>query len=70
MSVRQIQKAKEIIAVVPDARKASAVKTCFEGEISPVAPGSILRAHPNTTVFLDKHSRCFVRPETRDKLTQ
>jgi len=56
MSVRQIQKAKEIIAVVPDARKASAVKTCFEGEISPVAPGSILRTHPNTTVFLDKHS--------------
>jgi len=68
MSVRQIQKAKEIIAVVPDARKASAVKTCFEGEISPVAPGSILRTHPNTTVFLDKHSRCFVRPETRDKV--
>jgi glucosamine-6-phosphate deaminase len=33
MSVRQILKTKEIICVVPDARKASAVKLCFEGEI-------------------------------------
>jgi 6-phosphogluconolactonase/glucosamine-6-phosphate isomerase/deaminase len=36
MSVRQILRAKEIIAVVHDARKASAVKACFEGEISPL----------------------------------
>ena len=43
MSVRQILKAKEIIAVVPDARKAQAVKSCVEGEITPLAPASILR---------------------------
>jgi len=30
MSVRQILKANEIIAVVPDARKAPAVKLCLE----------------------------------------
>ena len=70
MSVRQILKAKEIIAVVPDARKASAVKACLEGEIRPAAPGSILRTHPNITVFLDKHSAALLSPETRDKLTQ
>ena len=35
MSVRQILKAKEILAVVPDTRKAKAVTICFEGEISP-----------------------------------
>jgi hypothetical protein len=29
-------KAKEIIALMRDARKASAVKACFEGEISPL----------------------------------
>jgi glucosamine-6-phosphate deaminase len=56
MSVRQILKAKEIICIVPDARKAKAVKSCFEGEISPLAPASILRTHPNTTVYLDQHS--------------
>jgi glucosamine-6-phosphate deaminase len=56
MSVRQILKAKEIICIVPDARKAKAVKSCFEGEISPLVPASILRTHPNTTVYLDQHS--------------
>jgi glucosamine-6-phosphate deaminase len=56
MSVRQILKAKEIIAVVPDARKAQAVKACFEGGISPMAPASILRTHPNATIYLDKNS--------------
>src|ERR1700720_1814141 len=56
MSVRQILKAKEIICIVPDARKAKAVKLCFEGEISRLAPASILRTHANTTVYLDQHS--------------
>jgi glucosamine-6-phosphate deaminase len=56
MSVRQILKTKEILAVVPDSRKAQAVKACFEGEISPMAPASILRTHPNATIYLDKNS--------------
>jgi glucosamine-6-phosphate deaminase len=56
MSVRQILKAKEILAVVPDTRKAEAVKACFEGNISPMAPASALRNHPNATVYLDKNS--------------
>lgn len=62
MSVRQILKAREILAVVPDTRKAQAVKTCFEGEISPMAPASILRTHPNTTVYLDKNSAALLSP--------
>jgi glucosamine-6-phosphate deaminase len=56
MSVRQIMKAREIVVVVPDARKAQAAKLCFEGEVSPMAPASILRAHSNATVYLDKAS--------------
>jgi len=65
MSVRQILKAKEIVAVVPDARKAQAVKSCFEGDIGPLAPASILRTHPSTTVFLDKYSAALLSPETK-----
>ena len=65
MSVRQILKAKEIIAVVPDARKAQAVKSCVEGEITPLAPASILRTHPNTTVYLERNSAALLRPELR-----
>jgi glucosamine-6-phosphate deaminase len=56
MSVRQILKAREIICIVPDARKARAVAACFEGEISPNAPASILRTHPGCTVYLDNDS--------------
>jgi len=56
MSPRQILKAKEIVAVVPDERKAQAVKLCLEGEIRPMAPASILRRHPNTTIYLDRDS--------------
>jgi glucosamine-6-phosphate deaminase len=64
MSVRQILKAKEIIAVVPDARKAQAVKLCLEGEISPMAPASILRTHPAVTLYLDSESGSLLNPAT------
>lgn len=56
MSIRQIMKAKEILAVVPESRKAQAVKACFEGAISPTAPASILRTHANANVYLDHES--------------
>jgi glucosamine-6-phosphate deaminase len=70
MSVRQILKARELIAVVPDARKAQAVKACFAGEISPMAPASILRQHANATVYLDKQSASLLSPELLDKEVQ
>jgi glucosamine-6-phosphate deaminase len=56
MSAQQILKAKEILVVVPDTRKAQAVKACVEGEISPMIPASILRRHPNATIYLDWNS--------------
>jgi glucosamine-6-phosphate deaminase len=56
MSVRQILQAKEILAVVPDTRKAQAIKACFDGPISPMAPASILRTHANATIYLDRES--------------
>jgi glucosamine-6-phosphate deaminase len=57
MSIRQILKANQIIAIVADTRKAKAVKACFgKGEISPMAPASILRNHPNTEIYLDRNS--------------
>jgi glucosamine-6-phosphate deaminase len=63
MSVRQILKAREIICVAPDERKALAVRDCFAGEITPMAPASILRTHPNATVFLDTHSASLLNPD-------
>jgi len=62
MSIRQILRAKEIIVIVPEARKARAVKTCLEREISPLAPASILREHPNATLYLDRDSASLLSP--------
>jgi glucosamine-6-phosphate deaminase len=68
MTPRQILQAKEIIAVVPDQRKAQAVKLCLEGEISPMAPASILRRHPNATIYLDLDSSSLLSPALRNNL--
>ena len=61
MSIRQILKAREILAIVPDARKAQAVSACCQGPVSPLAPASILQRHSNTTLFLDKESARLLR---------
>jgi glucosamine-6-phosphate deaminase len=64
MSIQQILRARQIIAVVPEQRKARAVQTCFEGPIRPLAPASILRTHANATAYLDCDSASLLRPET------
>jgi glucosamine-6-phosphate deaminase len=56
MSVRQILKAHHILCVVPDLRKAAAVRDCFGDGVTNLHPGSILQTHPACTVFLDKDS--------------
>jgi glucosamine-6-phosphate deaminase len=65
MSVRQILKSREILCIVPDARKAEAVKASVEGAISPMTPASILRTHPNTTLYLDRESASLLTPAAR-----
>lgn len=68
MSARQILKSNEILAVVPDRRKARAVKACVEGEISPMAPASILRRHSNATIYLDTNSASLLRTDLQTAL--
>jgi len=68
MSARQILKAREMLAVVPGPRKAKAVKLCLEGAISPMAPASILRRHPDATVYLDTHSAALLSPDLQNVL--
>jgi glucosamine-6-phosphate deaminase len=68
MSVRQILTSREIICVVPDARKAQAVKACVDGEVSPLAPASILQTHANTTVYLDRDSAALLTRASRGEI--
>ena len=62
MTIKQIMKAEQILCITPDARKANAVKACFSGEISPMAPASILQRHQNATIYLDKESASLLLP--------
>ncbi|HEX4785790.1 MAG TPA: glucosamine-6-phosphate deaminase [Candidatus Sulfotelmatobacter sp.] len=68
MSPRQMLKATELIVTVPDQRKAHAVRACLEGEISPMAPASILRRHSNATVYLDTSSASLLSAKLRTEL--
>ncbi len=49
-------RARAWITVVPDERKAEAVKAALEGPITTECPASIVRTHPNATVYLDRPS--------------
>ena len=56
MSIRQILKSASILCIVPDKRKAQAVKDSLEGEVGPGYPASVLQQHPRTTIYLDPDS--------------
>jgi glucosamine-6-phosphate deaminase len=56
MSIRQMLSAREIVVIVPDERKAAAVKATLESPVDPKVPASILRTHENVTLFLDAAS--------------
>jgi glucosamine-6-phosphate deaminase len=45
-----------MIAVVPEKRKAAAVKASLEGPIAPACPGSFLRRQPHAVLYLDADS--------------
>jgi glucosamine-6-phosphate deaminase len=57
-----------MLIIVPDARKAAAVKATLEGEIGPAVPASILRTHSNVTLYLDRAAASLLTPETVKKL--
>jgi len=61
MSIKQILKSENIIAVVPEQRKAKAVQLTMESEISPSVPATALRWHSRTTLFLDRESSSLLK---------
>lgn len=61
MSIKQILKARTILCIVPDQRKAEAVRNCVETEVSPMRPASILQRHEDVTLYLDRNSSSLLR---------
>ncbi|HEY8536467.1 MAG TPA: glucosamine-6-phosphate deaminase [Vicinamibacterales bacterium] len=65
MSVHQILQSRRILCIVPDRRKAEAVRASVEGPVTPQVPASILQTHPDTTLYLDPESASLLRRQTR-----
>jgi glucosamine-6-phosphate deaminase len=61
MSVKQIMRSKNIICSVPGKRKAVAVKNCLEHEVTNLYPASILQAHDNCNIYLDKDAASLLK---------
>jgi len=56
LTIPTLLSAKHVLAVVPEARKASAVKSALEGPVTPRCPASILRTKSNVMMYLDRES--------------
>lgn len=50
----------KLVLSVPGSRKAEAIKHLIEGPISTDCPASILRRHPNATLYLDRDSAALI----------
>jgi len=56
MSIKQILRSLEILCIVPDRRKADAVKASVELNVNPMHPASILQTHERVRLYLDRDS--------------
>ena len=61
MSIQQILKARNVLCVVPDRRKATAVRVCLELAVSPLHPASVLQQHASATIYLDTESAALLK---------
>lgn len=56
LTIPRLLRADRLFCVVPTRAKRDAVRAALHGPITPDCPGSILRTHPNCTLYLDADS--------------
>ena len=56
LTIPTLLRPRHVLAVVPERRKAHAVKAALEGPISHGCPASILRSQDHVTLYLDRES--------------
>lgn len=56
LTIPALLAAREVLAIVPEARKAKAVRACLTEPVSEDRPGSILRTVDNAALYLDRNS--------------
>ena len=66
MSIKQILKTQHVICIVPERRKAEAVRDCLELGVDPMHPASILQTHESTKIYLDQESASLLSSRLQD----
>jgi glucosamine-6-phosphate deaminase len=56
LTIPALLAARKVLAIVPERRKAEAVKQALEGPVDPNWPASILRRNPHVNMYLDRDS--------------
>jgi glucosamine-6-phosphate deaminase len=56
LTIPTIFRIPKLIVTVPDRRKAEAVRATLRDPISPACPSTLLRLHPDVTLYLDEDS--------------
>jgi glucosamine-6-phosphate deaminase len=56
LTIPTMMEGKYLYCIVPGESKREAVKNALHGEISTACPASVLRLHPDCTLFVDSHS--------------
>jgi glucosamine-6-phosphate deaminase len=63
LTIPALLSARQVLAIVPEARKAEAVQRALYGPISEECPASILRQTPHAHLFLDADSAARIYPQ-------
>jgi len=63
MSVYQIMQCRKIVSCVPYAVKAKAIKDTLESPLTNMVPATMLREHPDWSLYLDKDSASMIVQE-------
>ncbi len=56
LTIPTLMETPQAVAIVPGPAKAAAVHAAFDGPVTRACPASVLRRHPDATVFLDRDS--------------
>lgn len=62
LTIPTLLKVPRLVLSVPGKRKSTSVRRTLQSSISPACPATILRTHPNVTLFLDEESASELNP--------
>jgi glucosamine-6-phosphate deaminase len=62
VTIPALLRARRLLAIVPEARKAAAVEATLLGQISTACPATVLRRQAHATLYLDAESAALVAP--------